>query len=167
MDKYKSWSKLNKELSAFVCEPLKNRITYFLTRYHEVHNAYGRAAILLEKKELISFSWDKMYKQDYDDARLYENTDFSYDERKHILKPEWDRNCIYCEWDFLEAVTKFLKMPIDEAIKSDNYIIRIFAVLDKRVGKRTLIRIQEEIQSEDLPQWLYKFYELRFSVSNL
>ena len=37
MDHYKSWSGLNKWLNECLCEELKGRITYFLTRYHKVH----------------------------------------------------------------------------------------------------------------------------------
>jgi hypothetical protein len=66
MKHYKSWSGLNKQLSGLLCEPLKNRITYFLTRYHDVHNSYGRASIRLDGKELVNFSWVEAYKQERD-----------------------------------------------------------------------------------------------------
>lgn len=56
MNHYKSWVGLNKRLTQQLCEPLKNRITYFLTRYHKVHNSYGRASIRLDGKELAN--WD-------------------------------------------------------------------------------------------------------------
>lgn len=51
MNHYKSWSALNKQLTSFLCDELKNRISYFLTRYHKVRNSYGRAAIRLDGKE--------------------------------------------------------------------------------------------------------------------
>jgi len=53
MAHYKSWAGLRKQLEALLCDPLKGRVTYFLTRYHTVHNAYGRAAIRLDGKELL------------------------------------------------------------------------------------------------------------------
>ena len=46
--------------------------------------------------------------------------------------------------DFLSAATAFLQMPITKSLYSDNYIVRIFAILDKRIGKRTLQKIKEE-----------------------
>ena len=64
MDHYKSWSGLNKWLCECLCEELKDRITYFLTRYHKVHDSYGRAAILLDGKELVCFSWIEQYRQE-------------------------------------------------------------------------------------------------------
>lgn len=66
MNHCKSWSGLKKRLTEQLCEPLKNRITYFLTRYHKVHNSYGRASIRLDGKELVNFSWVEMYRQEYD-----------------------------------------------------------------------------------------------------
>ncbi len=42
---YKSWSEIKKRAEGLLCESLKGRVSYFFTYYHEVHNAYGRAAI--------------------------------------------------------------------------------------------------------------------------
>ena len=66
MKHYKSWAGLNKQLSQLLCAELKGRISYFLTRYHDVHNAYGRAAIRLDGRELVCFSWIEMYQQEAD-----------------------------------------------------------------------------------------------------
>ena len=132
---------LNRQLSEFLCEPLKSRITYFLTRYHDVHNAYGRAAILLDKKELVDFTWRDMYEQDYGISKLYDK-DIPASNIEEILKPEWDKNRTYSEMDFLSSVTAFLTMPISDALSSDDYIVRILAILDRRVGKKTLQTIR-------------------------
>ena len=172
MNHYKSWSGLNKNLLNFLCAPLKGRITYFLTRYHDVHNAYGRAAVCLDKKELVDFSWTEMYEQECALSRLHnelyvrETNRVSYNELREKLKSEWDENCTYYEMDFLSAATTFLQMSISDALNSDNYIVRIFAVLDKRVGKRTLQSIKSEGKYKTMPEWVKQFYELRFSVSN-
>lgn len=165
MNHYKSWSGLNKQLSDFLCAPLKNRITYFLTHYHDVHNAYGRAAVLLDKTELVVFSWIEMYNQEYAISKLYANGVPFY-EAHEKLKPEWDKNCTYCEMDFLSASIAFLQMSILDALNSDDYIIQIFAILDKRVGKRTLQAIRSNGSYKALPEWVKQFYELRFRVSN-
>jgi len=54
--RYKSWSNLRKQMNELLCDSLKDRISYFCTSYHEVHNAYGRAAISCDKKEIAAFS---------------------------------------------------------------------------------------------------------------
>lgn len=166
MNHYKSWSGLNKQLSDSLCEPLKNRITYFLTRYHDVHNAYGRAAVRLDKTELVIFSWIEMYNQENAVSEMHANHGLSFYEAEEKLKPEWDQNCTYCEMDFLSAANDFLQMPICDALNSENYIIRIFAILDKRIGKRTLQAMKSSNSYKALPEWVKQFYELRFSISN-
>ncbi len=74
MNHYKSWSKLNKQLSDLLCNELKDHLSYFLTRYHKVHNSYGRAAIRLDNRELVCFSWVEAYHQDYDLNEIWEET---------------------------------------------------------------------------------------------
>lgn len=74
MNHYKSWTGLNKQLVDLLCDELKGHLSYFLTRYHKVHNSYGRAAIRLDKRELICFSWIEMYHQETGLNEVWEET---------------------------------------------------------------------------------------------
>ena len=162
MDHYKSWSGLNKWLCECLCEELKGRITYFLTRYHKVHDSYGRAAILLDGKELVCFSWIEQYRQEQQVAAKH-NEDRSKDwfALYEEMKPGWAETCTLCEWDFLSAVLKFRNLSIQDALISEDYIIKILVILDKRVGKRTLHMIKESEEYKHYPKWVQQFYELR------
>lgn len=164
MDHYKSWAGLNKQLSGMLCDAYKDRITYFLTRYHDVHNAYGRAAVRLDGKELAAFSWIEMYHQEADVARAFkEDETASYEGLYSDMKPKWDMGCTYYEMDFLSAALQFRSMAIEDALHSDNHIIRIFAILDRRVGTRTLRQIAADEAYKALPPWVRQFYELRLA----
>lgn len=164
MENYKSWGGLNKQLTETLCDELKNRITYFLTRYHSVHDSYGRAAIRLDGKELVIFSWIEMYHQENDISKLYKaGVRKTYDEMERQMKPKWDTDCTYSEMNFLDAALKFRSMEIKEALASEDHIIKIFAILDKRVGKRTLAKIKEAKEYERYPAWVQQFYNLRLS----
>ena len=162
MDHYKSWSGLNKWLNACLCEELKDRITYFLTRYHKVHDAYGRAAILLDGKELVCFSWIEQYRQGQQVAEKH-NEDRSKDwlALYEEMKPAWAETCTLCEWDFLSAVLEFRNLSVQDALNAEDYIIKSLAILDKRVGKRTLQKIKEAEGYKNYPEWVRQFYELR------
>ncbi len=165
MEHYKSWAGLNKWLNDCLCDPLQGRITYFLTRYHKVHDAYGRAAILLDGKELVCFSWIEMYKQEADmDALWQEAEPLSESERYAMLKPQWDGAGTYYDMDFLNAVLAFRKLSIQDALRSENHIIQILAILDRRVGKRTLEGITRAGEYQKYPAWVRQFYELRIQV---
>lgn len=164
MDKYKSWSGLKKQLNEGLCDEFKNRITFFLTRYHSVHDSYGRAAIQLDGKELVIFSWIEMYHQENDISELHKaDVRKPYDEVKERMKPKWDSHCTYSEMDFLDAVLQFRNMTIQDALKSENYIIKILAILDKRIGDRTLAQIKARNEYVHYPVWAQQFYQLRLS----
>ena len=68
---YKSWSNLKKQMHDLLCDSLKDKILYFYTSYHEVHNAYGRATVNYNKKEMVAFSWVEMYAQEREVSQLY------------------------------------------------------------------------------------------------
>lgn len=66
--------------------------------------------------------------------------------------------------DFLAVATAFLEMPVSQTLHSENCILRIFAILDRRVGKRTLRRIREQGAYQKLPPWVQQFYQLRLGM---
>lgn len=172
---YKSWSLLKKRAESFICNSLKGRVTYFFTNYHDVHNAYGRAAIRLDGKEMVCFSWIEMYHQERDISEYkIDDPDIrfesAYEKWNYISekqKPVWDANCAYCESDFIAAVQSFFHLPIEDALIDENYIIRILAILDRRTGKRILKRIKDSGEYVDYPDWVRPFYELRFEVDEI
>ena len=161
MNHYKSWSGLKKQLHEYLCDPLKDRVSYFLTRYHEVHNSYGRASIKVDGKELAVFSWIDMVKQERDADERWKETGF-YDPDALELKTKWEKEGTLSEWDFLQAATDYLQMPIADALTCDNCLIRIFAILDRRAGSRTIKQIQESEVYKTYPEWVQQFYTLRF-----
>lgn len=55
MNHYKSWAGLNKQLTDLLCEELKDHLSYFLTRYHRVHNSYGRAPFVWIRRNWSAF----------------------------------------------------------------------------------------------------------------
>lgn len=161
--KYKSWSALKKQMNDLLCASLKDKITYFYTSYHQVHNAYGRATINYEKKELVAFSWEELYKQEWDvSASVQKGEAVSYE---RLEKEQWMSACTLCEGDFINSVTIYLKTDIADALYSDNYLLRIFAYMDRRVGKRTLIKIKED--AEALPEWVKQFYRIRCEAEGI
>lgn len=164
MQHYKSWSALNKQLTNLLHNKVKDHISFFLTRYHNVHNSYGRASIRWDGKEMVCFSWIEMCRQEHDVHKLWEETGRG-DYNDPDLKKKWDANATYSDMDFLSAATLFLRMPIQEALNSDNHILRIFAVLDRRVGKRTLQKIKEQADYPSLPAWVKQFYDLRLNLN--
>ena len=174
--KYKSWSALKKQMNDLLCASLKDKITYFYTSYHQVHNAYGRATINYEKRELVAFSWVEMYKQEWACSQEYKERHFKPKDYEDMLqtyqqvadaleKEQWMPACTLCEGDFINSITIYLKTDIATALHSDNYILRIFAYMDRRVGKRTLLKIKDEVEA--LPEWVGQFYRIRCEAEGI
>lgn len=160
MNHYKSWGSLNKQLEDLLCDELKGRVSYFLTSYHKAHNSYGRAVIRLDKEELVCFSWIETIRREADLHRVWEKTG-AWDDLQ--LQQQWNEHATYSDTDFLWAATSFLQMPVLEALHSDNNIVRIFAILDKRIGKRTLCKIKEDGAYQTAPEWVKQFFDLRLA----
>ena len=161
--RYKSWSNLKKHMNDLLCDSLKDKISYFYTSYHEVHNAYGRATINYCKKEMVAFSWVEMYKQEQEVSQLYqEGKKVSYGE---LEKGKWMPECKLCDADFINSLTIYLKTDIATSLNSDNYLLRVFAYMDRRVGKRTLIKIKDDV--EKLPDWVKQFYRIRCEADGI
>ncbi|MBR4116701.1 MAG: 23S rRNA (uracil(1939)-C(5))-methyltransferase RlmD, partial [Clostridia bacterium] len=167
---YKSWSNLKKQMNDLLCDSLKDKISYFYTAYHEVHNVYGRATINYCKKEIAAFSWIERYTQQSDMVEQYKKMDAAsmvFDDcmlayefaNTSAMREKWMPNCILCETDFINSITIYLKTDIATSLNSDNYLLRLFAYMDRRVGKRTLIKIKDEV--EKLPEWVKQFYQIR------
>lgn len=174
--RYKSWSNLKKQMNDLLCDSLKDKISYFYTSYHEVHNAYGRATISYCKKEVAAFSWVERYTQCRDMVEQYKKMDdasLEFDDcmlayefaNTTAMREKWMPNCTLCEVDFINSLTIYLNTDIATALDSDNYLLRVFAYMDRRVGKRTIIKIKEEV--EKLPEWVKQFYRIRCEADGI
>ena len=142
---------------------LKIKSLIFYTSYHEVHNAYGRATINYCKKEIVVFSWVEMYKQEQEVSQLYqEGKKVSYEE---LEKGKWMPECKLCDVDFINSLTIYLKTDIAISLNSDNYLLRVFAYMDRRVGKRMLVKIKDVV--ERLPDWVKQFYRIRCEADDI
>ena len=166
--KYKSWGKLKKQLNDLLCDALKDRITYFYTSYNEDRGSFGRATINLDKSELIAFSWDVgidiQWGGEYKACLENPNADQATIHNT-LMNEKWMQQGTLCHHDFLEAATTYLKIDIPTALNSDNYLLRVLAYMDRRVGKRTLIKIKDDV--EKLPEWVKRFYRIRCEAEGI
>lgn len=60
---------------------------------------------------------------------------------------------------------RYINQSITESLDDENAVVRMFAILDRRVGKRTLVKLASNIDSQ--PEWLQKFYRLRVDVEGI
>ncbi len=160
-----TWTKIRYKLeNEYLANSLKGRIRYFATSYSKCHDHEGRASILLDGKQIIAGSyceqWSKasiLPKDDTLTTRL--SCEFPYMDNTALKYGQFDQRCFY------SAFYEFDNQSIGHSLESDNLLIKIFAILDRRVGKRTLSKIKENIENE--PEVFQLFYNIRMDAEGI
>lgn len=164
-----SWSGMRKYLEKeMLAESLKGRLRYCCTQYEGMDEKIfevcidGKQAKRFSRETVTTYFIDNgyagteeihgngeywsVYLSLYKDYPLKKRTEYTGDE-------------------FCEALAEYRKQDIKISLNSGNPIIRMFAILDRRVGKRTLERLKDLLNEQ--PEWLKHFYLLRFEAENL
>ena len=147
--------KLENEYLAY---SLRGHIQYFATSYSKCPDHEGRAAIMLDRKEIISGSyweqWSKaslLPKDEILETRL--KNEFPFMDNIAVKYGQFDQRCFY------EAFHEFDNQSIGQSLASENMLVRILSVLDKRIGKRRLERMGISVSQE--PEMFQIFYDIR------
>lgn len=140
------------------------RIQYYATSYSKSADHEGRAAIRFDGKEIMSGcywnNWTKAHlfpKDEKYQKRMSE--EFAFIDDTALQLGVFDQRCFY------NAFREFDNQSIDESLKSQDLIVRIFAVLDRRVGKRRLLAMKSNIGKE--PEIFQLFYTIRMDAEKL
>ena len=157
-----SWSGIRKKLEQdYLAQSLRGRVSYFVTSYRESHDQEGRASILVDGKEVLQGNYynyylrSQMLPEDVPQTGIFSDVvDAS------ILElGMFDGYTFYC------AFQEYDNQSIENSLCSENLLVRIFAVLDRRVGKRRLIAMKEKMETE--PTILHYFFWLRAEAEGL
>ena len=148
-----SWSGIRKKLETeYLAPSLRGHIQYYATSYSRSPDHEGRAAIRYDGKEIIK----GCYYNHWIKADLFPK-DEKYEKR---MKKEF----AFMD-DTALRLGIFDQQSIEMSLKSENLIVRIFAVLDRRVGKRRLALMKETIAEE--PDTFREFYAIRMKAEGL
>ena len=145
------WSGMRKKLEQdYLAEPLRGHIRYFVTTYKHSPDQEGRVAILLDDREIFGGNyWDA-----WPDEILYP------DEDPFVMMMQCYEGLN--QRDFYEAFHLFDTQPVQQSLCSENRIVRLFAVLDRRVGRRTLMKLRDSLPTQT-PAFR-KLYEIRMQA---
>lgn len=182
-----SWSGIRKRLEQdLLCQSLRGRVQYFRTIYNHAPDQYGRFAVRVDGAE-----WFRA--NPWNENRYHEIGDMLREERNIPLRKWIGNRCMYDEentevedeaclisanegivdsYDVPRAIKKYLNQSIQESLDDEDPVIRMFVILDRRVGKRQLKEMLEGDHKEGgfmekQPEWLRKFYRLRLEAEGL
>ncbi len=152
------WSTIRDKLeNEYLADSLKGRVRYFATSYRESHDGdKGRAAIYLDGKPVVVGSTFEPGSSLY--GFRYANDYLGLSDTD--LKNGW-----FDQYDLYLSFQEFDNQSIEASLHSKNQLVRIFAILDRRVGKRTLCKLRETIETE--PEVFRCFYAIRMDAEGL
>ena len=166
-----TWSKIRSKLEKeYLAQSLRGHITYFATSYRKCHDHEGRAAILYDGVEILSSNYyEHMISQSINwnkikDDKLERLESSSLNNWRKAFEEALNEG-IFDQHYFYNAFQEFDNQSIDQSLASKNPLVRLFAILDRRVGKRKLIKIKDNIEKE--LDWLKPFYLLRFEAESI
>lgn len=187
------WSKMKQLLEGFLCPELVGRVEYKATSYRYMPDKSGRCYITVDKKEIFNMNdvstmvkWYKTEQEIKNDLeRLIEVSDEEIDEirktstgaipeerlkviarnrkistyAKQILSAQVELS----KSDFNKAATDFLSGSLEKSLDSNEIILNVFAIIDRRLGKKRIQGMKEVIKLKH-PIVQY-FCELRLGVN--
>ena len=160
----KSWSGMRKYLEQEMLAPaLAGRVRYDCAAYPGMQHGI-RFQVFVDDVRISQFAMETMAKEIYDGSYPVDPRQFwaSYWEAKNLTVKERDA---FDDEDFASALKFYRSVDISTALVSENPIVSMFAVLDRRVGKRTLAKLRNQIANQ--PEWLQFYYNLRLSAEQL
>jgi len=187
-----SWSKLKQNLESFLCPALYGRVEYSATSYRYLPDKAGTCYIAVDKKNVLNMSdrstlirWYQTELDIKNDPGIQipvnnEEIEAVRKETKGVV-PE-DRLLVIArsrklsefakellsaqsslsKSNFIVVANKFLSTPLEESIESNDILMNILALVDRRLGKKRILNMTEKMKLKH-PIVQY-FYELRLST---
>ncbi len=147
------WSKLKQLIEGRMADALAGRIEVHSTRYRHAHDGDGRGWITIDKREVASLCYWRASIEHGRLARGIRVANNAADYRDPARREQYraaDRYArtilhqqgIFTQDEFYGALWNYLSLSIDDALQSENVLIRALAMADRRLGKRRLSAMQ-------------------------
>ena len=146
---------------------LRGRVRYNCTRYVGMDNCHV-FEVYLDGTLAKRFSWETVNDWLIENGRR---------EKGYGLQDYWngffdllaavppEARTAYTDEEFCEALEIYRNQPIADSICAANPIVRMFALLDRPVGKRRLLTLQDALCKD--PALLTRFYALRIEAEKI
>ncbi|ASS66966.1 MULTISPECIES: hypothetical protein [unclassified Paenibacillus] len=184
-----SWSKLKQQLESFLCPALEGRVEYRAPGYRYLPDKTGTCYISVDKKNVLNMmdktSFIKWYQTELeikndphiqipisnddieavrkaakgtvpeDRLKIIARSKISSEYAKELLSAQASLS----KSNFIVVATKFLSTSIEESLESNEILLNILALVDRRFGKKRILTMSEKMKLKH-PSVQY-FYELR------
>ncbi|MCG3089577.1 hypothetical protein [Sporosarcina cyprini] len=171
------WTKLKQLAEELLCEKLQGRVHYHVVVHRKSHDqtatfrvtldgnevfrasdipfarqANERGRELQEERRIDPWKWEGDWKAFWESDEL-KQLHAAYDDAEEQVKASGQ----YPAWEVVPLLFDYVQMPVEKALVHDHPFIRAVAVLDRRVGKRTL----EQLDIKNEADVVKLFYSIR------
>ncbi|WP_020618962.1 SF0329 family protein [Paenibacillus daejeonensis] len=181
-----SWSKVKQQLEGFLSPALQGKVEYRATSYRYVPDKAGQCYLTVNKKNVLQMNdptnrirWyqsEQEIKQDASiqipiskeelDALREETQGNVPEERLQVIargrkigvlaKELMTAQSALSKSNFMVVATKFLATSIEESLESDDILLNVLALIDRRVGKKRILNISEKVKlKHPIVQYFY------------
>ncbi|MOA16244.1 hypothetical protein D3C78_1364470 [compost metagenome] len=182
-----SWSKLKQNLEGFLCPALVGRVEYLATSYRYLPDKAGQCYIAVDKKHIFKMNdattfirWyqtELEIKNDPDvqipisteeiEAIRQDTKGVVPEDRLKVIarsrkisehaKELMSAQSSLSKSNFTVAANTFLSSSIDDSIESNDILLNILALVDRRVGKKRILNMSEKMKlKHPIVQYFYK-----------
>lgn len=140
-------------------DEVKGRVHIYTTKYTAGSNFMVRGWITIDKEEIANFSTpDNHARFGHSSPDFIERIpDGQRTPGKAAEKGE------FAQWELADSCLQYINQSIDESFTSAHPIIRAFAMLDRRTGKRRLL----SLETSDMHPLVKRMYDLRIESMGL
>lgn len=183
------WSKMKQNLESFLSPVLVGKVEYRATGYRYLLDKSGRCYITVEKMEVFNMCdettqvrWYQTEQEIKNDPDIHipvnqediemvrKDTAGTIPEERLVVIARNRKLTIYAKElisaqtalyksDFYAVANTFLSDSIENSLESKDILLNVFALVDRRVGKKRLLTMEEKMKLKH-PIVQY-FYELR------
>ncbi|MFJ7827818.1 hypothetical protein [Psychrobacillus sp. NPDC096623] len=187
-----AWSKLKQNLESFLCPALDGSVEYRATSYRYLPGKAGTCYIAVDKKNVLNMSdtttlikWYESEQEIKNDSSIQipindeeieavrkENKGIVPEDRLQVIargrklsqyaKEIMSAQSSLSKSNFIAVANNFLSTPIEESLESNDILLNILALVDRRVGKKRILNMSVKMKLKH-PIVQY-FYELRLST---
>jgi hypothetical protein len=165
-----SWSGMRKYLEQeMLADSLKGRIRYGCTTYVGMDGCHI-FEICIDGQQIKRFSLETVNTYFIENGfkseqNVYGIGEYWEDFWKLLNEHPITARSEYTDVEFCDALEIYRNQDISQSIQSENPLIRMFAILDRRIGNRTLTKLKGTM--DDQPLWLGHLYTIRFAAEGI
>lgn len=169
--KVMQWSKIRTRIKDFFTPEIAARVDFHLTRYRVHHDQPSRAWVTIDGEQILDasfFVWLREYPgavteaqalyPDEEPAHLCIQIGYEWHTRTERATELLAQRAVHEPSHLYTVLREYPSLAVADALASPNPLVRALAMLDKRVGQRTLAKIKPAPEDHPL---IRKFYELR------